>query len=240
MNIRKILSSLTVAAVLSSLVLVNTNVETKAADNNAGVALSADSECKITKAGGVTTVTIKDTIKTKQMAPYYTNPSNTRMPAGVVPGGVTFNAVGITSNGFYMVKSGNGYYYIPCSFCVSLTSQSTTVNTTETKTHGKIYEVGESDFEEEVLNYDGFVLVDFYAEWCGPCMNMKPKLEKIAKEHPEFKIVEVNVDYCDNLSYQYGISSIPALFCFKNGELEYNTVGGRSEKELLKLINTYK
>lgn len=193
---------------------------------------------------GVTTLTIKETIQTKQLTPYFTTPNAQTVPKGVVPGGTSFDAVGLTSNGFYMVKCGAVYYYLPVSFCISLTKAQNNTNaaqqTAQTTTHGKVYEVSEADFKKEVLDYEGFVLVDFYAEWCGPCMNMKPSIEKIAKEHPEFKIVEVNVDYADNLCYQYGISSIPALFCFKNGELKYNTVGGRSEKDLLKLINTYK
>lgn len=108
------------------------------------------------------------------------------------------------------------------------------------KSHGEVYYVTDKTFDKEVLEYDGFVLVDFYATWCGPCMYMAPSIEKIAEDHPEYKIVEVDVDSCTSVSTRYNIVSIPTLMFVKDGEIKYTSVGALEESDILSLIDAYK
>ena len=77
-------------------------------------------------------------------------------------------------------------------------------------------------FEKEVLNYDGKVLVDFNATWCGPCRMLKPVLDEIAKDK---KVVSIDVDNNEELAIEYGISSIPCLILFENGKEIKRSIG---------------
>ena len=79
-------------------------------------------------------------------------------------------------------------------------------------------------FETEVLNSDGKVIVDFWAEWCGPCHAVSPVLERIADEH-QVKIVKVNIDEQQDLAVRYGVQSIPLMVLFENGEPQASVVG---------------
>ena len=79
-------------------------------------------------------------------------------------------------------------------------------------------------FETEVLNSDGKVIVDFWAEWCGPCHAVSPVLERIADEH-QVKIVKVNIDEQQDLALRYGVQSIPLMVLFENGEPQASVVG---------------
>lgn len=90
-----------------------------------------------------------------------------------------------------------------------------------------VIKVDELNFEEEVLKSEKPVLADFNAEWCGPCRMLKPVLEEIANEVPDYKVVSINIDDADELAYQYGVSSIPCLVVFKNGEEVSRNVGFR-------------
>lgn len=71
----------------------------------------------------------------------------------------------------------------------------------------------------------GKVLVDFNADWCGPCQMLKPTIEEIAEEHSELKVVSVNIDDEDMLAIEYGVSSIPCLVVFENGKEVNRSVG---------------
>ena len=82
-----------------------------------------------------------------------------------------------------------------------------------------------SNFEDEVLKSDKPVLVDFYANWCGPCKMLAPVLHEFADEHAELKVGKVNVDEEMDLAMRFGVSSIPTLILFKNGEAVKTTVG---------------
>ena len=80
-----------------------------------------------------------------------------------------------------------------------------------------IVKVNESNFETEVLNAKGTVLVDFYADWCGPCKMLAPILERVASAHEDAKICKINVDETPTLAQKFQVMSIPTLISFKDG-----------------------
>lgn len=82
-----------------------------------------------------------------------------------------------------------------------------------------------ADFQPEVLDAKGKVLVDFWASWCGPCMMMAPVLEQLDKKYPDLKVVKVNVDAAQEPAVQFGIDSIPAFLLFEDGKVTKKTVG---------------
>jgi thioredoxin 1 len=100
--------------------------------------------------------------------------------------------------------------------------------------------VGSLDFDSEVIKATETVVVDFWAEWCGPCKMLAPLLEEIAKEHVgTIKVVKVNVDQEAALSAKYGIQSIPTLYFFKAGQSVGKHIGLSSKKDLLNKIQSF-
>ncbi len=98
--------------------------------------------------------------------------------------------------------------------------------------------VTDESFAADVLNAEGPVLVDFWAEWCGPCKMIGPSLEEIATEMKgKVKIVKLNVDENPAVSGKLGIRSIPTLMLFKDGKLSSQKVGAAPKGELVKWIN---
>src|ERR1700744_3205528 len=96
------------------------------------------------------------------------------------------------------------------------------------------------DFDHEVIQSDKLVIVDFWAEWCGPCKMIAPLLDEVAKELPEkVKIVKVNVDNEQQLAQQYGIYNIPTLLFFKGGAVKEQVVGTAAKKVLVEKINSH-
>jgi thioredoxin 1 len=92
----------------------------------------------------------------------------------------------------------------------------------------------ESNFDQEVTKSAQPVLVDFWAEWCGPCKMISPLLDEIAREKAgTIKVAKVNVDENQSLSMRYNVRAIPALLFFKNGNLVDQVVGMTSKKDLL-------
>lgn len=91
----------------------------------------------------------------------------------------------------------------------------------------------EENFEKEVLGAEQTVLIDFYAEWCGPCKMMSPIIDQIAEELPEVKVGKINVDNNSELAIKYNVSSIPTIMVIKNGEVT-KTFVGVTDKDVIK------
>lgn len=100
-----------------------------------------------------------------------------------------------------------------------------------------VIKITKDNFEAEVIKSDRTVLIDFYADWCGPCRMVGPIVAEIADEHPEFKICKVNVDEESSLAEAFGVMSIPALFVLKNGEIVEQTVGARPKAQILAMLS---
>ncbi|HCX64344.1 MAG TPA: thioredoxin [Eubacteriaceae bacterium] len=99
--------------------------------------------------------------------------------------------------------------------------------------------VDESNFEEEVLKSDVPVMVDFWAEWCGPCQMVIPILDELAAElDGEAKIAKLNVDENRSIAMEYRVMSIPTIVFFKNGEEVKREVGAKDKDEYLSLIKS--
>ena len=99
-----------------------------------------------------------------------------------------------------------------------------------------IIHVNDETFEKEVQSSDT-ILVDFYADWCGPCRAMAPILEELDEDRTEVKILKVNVDEAPKVSQQFGIMSIPTLIVFKGGKETAKRVGLCSKEEIINLIH---
>ena len=98
--------------------------------------------------------------------------------------------------------------------------------------------VTEENFKAETSS--GLVLVDFYADWCGPCKMLAPVLEELANEVTDAKVVKVNVDDARDLAMAYKVSSIPNLTLLKDGEIVYQDVGFKPKEMLMQLIDSHR
>ena len=96
--------------------------------------------------------------------------------------------------------------------------------------------VTEQSFEEEVLQSDKPVIVDFWAEWCGPCHAVAPVLDKIVAERDDLKLVKVNIDEQPALSQRFGVQSIPTMILFKDGEPAAAALGAQPKPALEKAL----
>lgn len=98
---------------------------------------------------------------------------------------------------------------------------------------GFVTPVNDANFEKEVLKSDKLVLIDFYADWCGPCKSLAPRLEKFAEAHQaNVKVVKINVDENPKLAAAFGVRSIPMLLTMKDGQAIYKTMGAVPDSTL--------
>ena len=91
-------------------------------------------------------------------------------------------------------------------------------------------------FDEKIATSEKTVLIDFYAEWCGPCKMIAPIVHEIAEENPDITVVKVDVDEETPLALEFGVQSIPTLVVMKNGKVANKAIGFRSKEQLLELI----
>jgi thioredoxin 1 len=96
--------------------------------------------------------------------------------------------------------------------------------------------VNKNNFQEEVLNSDKPVLVDFWAPWCGPCRMVLPIIEEIAEENEDIKVVKINVDEDPELANQFGVMTIPTLYVFKNGQAVNHRSGAMPKEQILAMV----
>lgn len=99
-----------------------------------------------------------------------------------------------------------------------------------------VIKISDENFETEVLKSEKTVLIDFYADWCGPCKMLSPIVEKVASENDNVKVVKINVDDEQDLAIEYGVMSIPTLVVIKDGQEVNRVVGLVSKSEVEELI----
>ncbi|MBN2016490.1 thioredoxin [Candidatus Dojkabacteria bacterium] len=101
-------------------------------------------------------------------------------------------------------------------------------------------ELTSQNFKEEVLDFDGVVVIDFWADWCGPCKMLSPVIEEVSSEfadNEKVKVCKVNVDENSDLAQEYGIMSIPALKFFRGGEIVHELVGLQPRDAIIESLN---
>jgi len=111
---------------------------------------------------------------------------------------------------------------------------------TKVEAENSVIPVTSANFEQEVLNSDKRVLVDFYADWCGPCKILSPRVAEIANENKDLKVVKINVDQNEDLARKYNISSMPTLLVIEKGKELNRAVGALSKSTVLKFIREAK
>ena len=100
----------------------------------------------------------------------------------------------------------------------------------------EIMKVTSANFSDEVLNSDKTVLIDFYADWCGPCKAYSPIVESVASENEDIKVVKINVDEAQDLAIKYQVMSIPTTVVIKNGQEVNRAVGMMSKSDLVEMV----
>ena len=96
--------------------------------------------------------------------------------------------------------------------------------------------ITKQNFQQEVLNSDKKVLIDFWASWCGPCRMLSPIVDAVAEETPSVKVCKVNVDDEQELAMQFGVQSIPTLVVMENGTVVNKTVGVQPKENIKRLL----
>ncbi len=99
-----------------------------------------------------------------------------------------------------------------------------------------VIKISKENFQNEVLNSEKTVLLDFYADWCGPCLMVGPIVSEIAEERSDVKVGKINVDEQPELAAQFGVMSIPMLAVIKDGKVVNQAVGARSKEQILAML----
>lgn len=99
-----------------------------------------------------------------------------------------------------------------------------------------VIKISKENFQNEVLNSDKMVLLDFYADWCGPCLMVGPIVSEIAEERSDVKVGKINVDEQPELAAQFGVMSIPMLAVVKDGKVVNQAVGARPKEQILAML----
>ncbi len=97
-------------------------------------------------------------------------------------------------------------------------------------------DINKTNFQNEVMNSDKLVLLDFWASWCGPCRMVAPIVEEIVEERSDIKVGKVNVDEQPELAHQFGVMSIPTLVVMKNGKIVNQAMGVRPKRQILDML----
>lgn len=97
----------------------------------------------------------------------------------------------------------------------------------------EILKITNKNFEEEILNGEKTAILDFYADWCGPCRMMSPIIDEIAQENENIKVGKVNVDENQELAMKYSVMSIPTIIIFKEGKEQKKFIGVTSKQDIL-------
>lgn len=98
--------------------------------------------------------------------------------------------------------------------------------------------INRENYQREVAEEEKTVLLDFWADWCGPCRNLSPVIDEIAREHPEIKVGKVNVDQEEALARQFGVMSIPSLFVLRRGEIVDRSTGAIPKSQILAMLQS--
>ena len=99
-----------------------------------------------------------------------------------------------------------------------------------------VLHINKENFEQEVLNSEKPVVVDFFAAWCGPCRMVGPIIEEIAEENEHIKVAKIDVDADPELAIRYGVNSIPALFVFDKGQVVNQSLGAKPKNQILAML----